>query len=253
MIYGCRDWGNDFDEIVACTFMCSSISVFFANTQVFSSVANNYGPYTTQQMVLNQAAWNQQYYDWNTVFYVGHSQIDQISAPQHLTVYMNSHPTPPDLIDYQIYPNTSEGDHHFVCWWSCGSANYIGSGSPSPWQLAYCWTHNTQLSSDGYSNPWSIGNPPTCFIGFQYGSKPLSDIDPNGAIYNYADFVEKFYYYAVYDHQTLNDALDLAAKYVMGDDEATLGSLELKQGYYVGDQWSYIRVFGNGELVIPYT
>jgi hypothetical protein len=164
---------------------------------------------------------------------------------------MNLHPYTEDLLDYTIWPNTGYYTHYFVFFWSCGTANYIGAADPNPpWQLAYCWTHRDggAISSDGYTNPWGGA----AYIGFQYGSPALSSYDQYGGVYNYGTFVQKFYEYAAQGHQSINTALNNAAKYITGNPQATLQSLQLKQGYDVQGMWSYIRIFGNGNMKIPW-
>jgi hypothetical protein len=249
MIYGCRDWGNTDTQKAVCTSMCQNIKSAFQSNAYFTSIGNNYGPYTTKDMVLQQANYNQQHYSWNTVFYVGHSAINQLPSPQTVTVYMNGHPNDPDLVDNQVYPNTGSGNHYFVFWWSCASANYIGSGSPSPWQLAYCWTHkdSSQLSSDGYNSP----SGSACYIGFQYASPALDSVDPF-AWANYGAFVSDFYYCAAQSHLSIKASLDASAQYITSNPYWTLRNLQLYQGYYYQGWFCYIKVFGNGNMVIPY-
>lgn len=250
--YGCRDYGNTDLEKQVCTTMTESIrSSFASNNFAYGYVQNYYGPATAADFILTRASIAQQSYSWNTVFYVGHSGIDQLGTPQHINVYMNLHPYTPDLLDYNVWSNTGYGTHYFVFFWSCGTANYIGAADPNPpWQLAYCWTHRDggAISSDGYGNPWGSA----CYIGFQYGSPALCSYDAYGGVYNYGTFVQKFYEYAVQGHQPINTALNNAAKYITGNPQATLQSLQLKQGYDVQGLWSYIRVFGNGGMTIPY-
>jgi hypothetical protein len=221
--------------------------------------ANLYGSLTTQSEMLSVTYSQEQNYGWNTALYIGDSIFPSNQypgPPQNLWLYPNDYDiTHQQIWDFYIDMATGQGTHYFVFLWSCGSANFIGAGQPTQygqaWGMAYCWTKKDggMISSDGYGNPWGSAT----FIGFQYGSPNLDQKDPNypnGG--TYSTFLQRFYYWAVQQHRPINDALNRAAQDISGNPQATLQSLKLKTGYYVQGLWSYIRVFGNGNMVIPY-
>jgi hypothetical protein len=108
------------------------------------------------------------------------------------------------------------------------------------------WTHDFDMSSNGYANP-DTGS--MCYIGFENTSKGLCD-NSEFITSNYGEFVRDFYYYALVEHQTIRYALNHA----MDDNGvSSFGVSWLNQGYW--DSYGYyckMRVYGNGNNILPY-
>jgi hypothetical protein len=72
---------------------------------------------------------------------------------------------------------------------------------------------------------------------------------------NYGDFVNLFYYHAIVEHRTVNLALDHAMA-DMGTWRESFADSELYTGYNVTygetEYQCRMRVYGNGDLVLPY-
>jgi hypothetical protein len=149
------------------------------------------------------------------------------------------------VYDMDVYMNLSPGKVKFALINTCLSAciaDYVGGyyaeqrlidGTP-PWSydrpvgMPLAWTRRfvsdidtTQgfnityyISDDGYGDP-DMGSQ--VYIGFPYGSASLSQKIPypNGASY-YAYWVYYFFYWALYDDVSVNQALDSASYQVYG-------------------------------------
>ena len=168
--------------------------------------------------------------------------------------------------DIEIYPQTDQGHHYFVFLWTCVNGEICGyydsdwSGyymggylikyGTGPVGMPFSWMHQAGLSSNGYASPDSSDY---CFISFENLSHWLSD--PTGyADYTCGNFTAKFYEEALQDGNTINEALDLAATYTFGS-EKTFEDTELYTGYNMtneqGTFWSKMRVWGNGNNMLP--
>jgi hypothetical protein len=158
---------------------------------------------------------------------------------------------------------------HFVFLWTCVQANEIGSYHDSYWiyypyywyqgtgatGMPYAWTHRnyTQMSSNGYASPdtWSY-----CFIGFKGFAMPISEPIPDSGGKNYGDFVKRFYYHALEEGYSINNALDYASQDVFGVNR--FNQTTLYNGYekYLGEElgtWSgKMCVYGNGNNYLPH-
>jgi len=171
--------------------------------------------------------------------------------------------------DIEIYPQTDQGHHYFVFLWTCVNGEICGyydsdwSGyymggylikyGTGPVGMPFSWMHQTGLSSNGYASPDSSDY---CFIGFENVSRWLNDTTGYGS-YTYANFTKKFYEEALQDDHTIKQALDHAAEYTFGQGK-TFADTELYTGYnvYLPDKppynfWSKMRVWGNGNNVLP--
>jgi hypothetical protein len=102
------------------------------------------------------------------------------------------------------------------------------------------------MSTDGWDDPDSGDY---CFIVFQYASRGLCEYDPIGWA-NYGEFVSWFYYYALYYHFSINDAINAAASAILVDGGFT--NCELYYGYEVEGFSCRMRIIGNGNLELPY-
>lgn len=108
------------------------------------------------------------------------------------------------------------------------------------------------MSSDGYTNP-DAG--PYCFIGFEGFAIPMSELIPDSGGKNYGDFVKKFYYYALREGCSINQALDTASQDVFGVErfnQTTLYNGYIR--YLPGLGWwtGRMRVYGDGNNYLPY-
>jgi hypothetical protein len=186
------------------------------------------------------------------------------------------------VYDMDIYMNLSPGKVKFALINTCLSAciaNYVGpyyaeqrliDGTP-PWSydrpvgMPLAWTRRlvkdidtTQgfniaqyISDDGYGDP-DMGSQ--VYIGFPYGSASLSQKIPypNGASY-YAYWVYYFFYWALYDDVSVNQALDSASAQVYGQ---SFGNCPLRTGF-TAYWWKAnpetmpdctMAVYGNGNI-----
>jgi nucleoside-specific outer membrane channel protein Tsx len=116
---------------------------------------------------------------------------------------------------------------------------------------------NTTLNEDGYANPDNSGR---CFISFANVSINFKNVTGYSS-YNYGDFAEKFYYYALNGY-SIKDALDSATRLTHGEDTYYYSQCQLyypTRGYWMDDprpgetgQFKcYMRVWGDGNHVIP--
>lgn len=170
--------------------------------------------------------------------------------------------------DYEIGSITYGGSCiYFVFLWTCVQANEIGCFHASYWisypyyyyagtgaaGMPFAWTNRdyTQISSDGYTNP-DAG--PYCFIGFEGFAIPMSELIPDSGGKNYGDFVKRFYYHALEEGYSINQALDAASRYVFGVEhfnQTTLYNGYIR--YLPGLGWwtGRMRVYGNGNNYLP--
>ena len=205
---------------------------------------NWYGSQTTYNHVLLAATGLQE--DDSIVFYIGHG--DKGFYHYYITTY--------DLRkvhDYVIYGYTSSQNLKFVFLWSCHQGDIIGSGEGYfEHGMPRAWLHTSQLSSDGYHDPW--GN--YVFIGF-YGAAPLlSSRDPqftqgSTAFYPLYSFATEFYSAALayYTYgRDIRNSLKFASYRVWGtyyfDDTV------LWQGYTIDGEFGRMVVYGNSLITI---
>jgi hypothetical protein len=102
------------------------------------------------------------------------------------------------FFDKDIYPHSSNASVRLVFLWSCHQGDEIGGfhWSGTPYGMPFAWLHTSNLSSDGYRNPYS--NPiGLVFIGFNgyapYLSIRLGGVDQAGAIF-VGEFYKQFLY-----------------------------------------------------------
>jgi hypothetical protein len=155
--------------------------------------------------------------------------------------------------------------NYFTMIWTCTNAdlwdtNDDGEGDEyGYWEteqgtgrvgMPYAWTKTDSLSIDGYEDPI---NSHFCYIGFENISKPVTEYFQGGD-YIYVDFIRNFYYHAVTEGQSINDALDQAVVDMDVYGVNSLGDSELYNGwdkYEMGQWWKCrMRVFGDGNNVL---
>ena len=119
--------------------------------------------------------------------------------------------------------------------------------------LPYAWTGTTGMNLNGYDSPDSSNY---CYIGFDQMSRYLTEYDYAFPYHNYGEFVRWFYYYAGYEHDSINTALNLATYQTSEYAVSSFGSTELHNGYYYSNEWGTwwckMIVLGNGNTVLPY-
>lgn len=270
--YASLIWGTGYydgfpdGELEESQAACASIYNYFYNTNRYNKLNNYCGVATQPYCFYNNISYCEVNKEFATLFYKGHviSGID-CGVPgcqfDHYGVYDWEGTGWPDpgnyIMDYEIYSATggSTEKFDFVFLWACahGGNNFIGghSGSHS-WGMCHSLMGETSasMSDDGYADPDGSGR---CFISFDGISINFKNVTRYSS-YNYGDFAEKFYYYALQGY-SINDALD----------RATLDTHNLyyysqcqlyypTQGYwmdYPTSIYSYMRVWGDGDLVIP--
>jgi hypothetical protein len=223
---------------------------------------NGYGSTTTQSYVYNCTKCSNDEYDEAVVFHVGHG-FNYGTYMEHYYYYSNDgNSSSIGIKDQDIYDRTDNGNHGFVFIWACNQGDEIrNSSATGAAGMPYAWCHTDYLSSNGYTNPY--GN--NCFIGWMNASKPVSETLDS---YNYGDFIQIFYYYAL-NGESIIDALDDASAYCWNYDPRYWDSFNdvtpLYSGYNyenpnydpnnpsMGPQyyWSNMVVYGNGNYVLP--
>jgi hypothetical protein len=138
-----------------------------------------------------------------------------------------------DVFDYQIYNLEPTSKNYFCFISTCMSArlsvvtpqgqplgnNYqtygLNNGPGCSGYIVgmpFAWTHGASMSTNGYANPDSNQY---CYIGFPWGSAPLSQTSPPLNSYYpsvyYGQFVSNFFYAALILHYSVNQALDYAS------------------------------------------
>jgi hypothetical protein len=143
-----------------------------------------------------------------------------------------------EVFDKDIYSYSLNTSTRLAFLWSCHQGNEIGGfhWSGTPYGMPLAWLHTSDLSSDGYRNPYS--NPSgLVFIGFN-GRAPYLSIELGGVDQAGAMFVREFYKQLLYGcseivggtciPESVRQALDMAAYRVWG---TTFGDSILYQGY----------------------
>ena len=135
-----------------------------------------------------------------------------------------------------------------------GGNKYIGSHNGThSWGMCHSLMGetNTTFSENGYAN--ASTDYGRCFISFDGVS--INFKSPTGYLtYNYGDFAEIFYQYALQGY-SINDALDLATRYTH-EYETFYSQCQLywPDGGYTMPGYNktcYMRVWGDGDLVLP--
>ena len=191
------------------------------------------------------------------------------------------------VYDMDIYNNTTEENTFFVFMNTCLSANIsttqksidgsitwnstqgMVSGTNRARSMPFAWTHRTaedknglggsfdedyHISDDGYTY---ADDGDYCYIGFPWGSAALNQTVESG-FEIYAEWVKKFFWYALSFDISINNALNEASLDIYND---KFGDTDLATGYsalwpmYVVDEWitvpfedSTMVVYGNGNI-----
>jgi hypothetical protein len=161
------------------------------------STTNAFNTSTTKNNVLTWAQSMEQQYYRVALFHFGHGGI--VDGDHD---YFDNSGNP--IWDYEIYPKTSLGKHFFVWLWVCRQGDDPDSGMP------VAWTHRSDLAPDGYTDP---DDGPHCFIGFEGASPCIGNATGSFEFYTYPAswFIQKFYWYALDEAYSVNDALNIAS------------------------------------------
>jgi hypothetical protein len=241
------------DEAYWTNSTAGAIKYYFDETEQYIYLQNYNGENTQNNLIYSVAGYLESYpYDFATIYYKGHSSLwDLGHAHNHSILYDNDGFDESDWAkDYLIGEEMEEYIHDFVFLWTCGMANEIGGIGGHTWFMPASYTHNADLTEDGFENP---GNEDECFIGFRWYSKPYSDYTGHQSAI-YATFVNVFYYKATVDGETIHNALNIASNYYLGDD---LIETELYDGWeqYFPEMnitlYNQMRVFGNSNIELP--
>ncbi|MCW4002587.1 MAG: DUF2341 domain-containing protein [Candidatus Bathyarchaeota archaeon] len=251
---------GEYDESQA---VCANIYTYFGNTLRYNKLNNYWGAATQPYCFYNNISYCEVNKEYATLFYKGpiHPNV-QCGVPGCTFTHYGVYDWEGDAIkDYEIYSATggSTSKFDFVFIWACmhGSSNFIGghSGTHS-WGMCHSLMGETNatLSANGYASPDGSGR---CFISFDGISINFKNVTGYGS-YDYGDFADRFYYYALNGY-SINDALDAAARYTHGSiyDYDEIQLYYPTKGYWMdnpqggGVMKCYMRVWGDGNHVIP--
>lgn len=166
----------------------------------------------------------------------------------------------PPLFD-SLYDYTTNYNYYFVFLWTCANGNL--PPGPGYWDnenhtgavgMAYAWMHTNDLSTDGYESP---DTSTRCYISFEGRSPDLfqvAELVDQSAQVPYEDFVGCIYYIMTSWHESVGTALNWATNAVSGNNLSWFSQTELYNGYTEPNynECGRMRVFGDGNLVLPY-
>jgi len=115
--------------------------------------------------------------------------------------------------------------------------------------MAYDFTHNNNMHTDGYQSP-DTGS--YVFLGFIWYSPEYKTLTGYGSN-DYGSFVTIFYQYLLQYHYSVNSALNAASILTLGKSSFGIAPLHtgIQETSDMGTYWSYMYVYGNGNLGIP--
>lgn len=178
-------------------------------------------------------------------FHVGHSDRTYYQNGIHYYILDNNgNPT----YDFVVHSFTSNRRTRFALIWSCWQAHEIGGSYDNtaygPYGMPNAWLHTTSLSQDGYASPDGSGYS---YIGW-FRLAPFLGRTIDGAARAGYNFSLNFYAQALRG-RTMRQALDYAAYYVWG--YSSFSRCLFYTGFYLDDVWTQMRVYGDGNLVLP--
>ena len=245
----------------------------FDSKEKFGYVRNSWGPLGTQPYnVYGNVSYCEDNHSYTAIFYKGHICVHDWQCGvegcdfSHYSLYDNegSEAIYDQLIDWKIHEDDdhvsrlSSKTHDFVFLWACGWGyeDYIGEfdenghsrGMLASWMGVIPDYEKHIMESDGYDSPDGCGR---CFISFENASINFGRATQKiGKLY--VDWVERFYYHALQNGYTVNQALDLASWDASG--KSSFSECELYTGYLATlngqDWWSRMRVWGDGYYMI---
>jgi len=229
----------DYYEILTAQSVANDIAGNFSDRGFV--VYNWYGALTTRNNIYTAAGGVGD--SRAAIFYVGHGDKEYVWNwagwiwYYELQYYMHDD-SGNKVFDKDIYSYSSNAYSRLAFLWSCRQGDEIGGfhWSGTPYGMPFAWLHTSDLSSDGYRNPYS--NPSgLVFIGFN-GYAPYLSISLGGVSRAGARFVREFYRQLLYGcseivggvcvPQLVWQALDEVAYGVWG---TTFSDSILYQGY----------------------
>jgi hypothetical protein len=266
--YASATWGTpctvaDQYEKDAMSYTCSYVSNLIAGRTGWSS-GNYYdsGTYSDNVYSLSDAVRATPTVFLLATFHVGDMYREYRSGTLHYNYYDNSGDNN-GIEDSALYPHTG-AKHYFTFIWTCANGDLFSNplngqlcygytdtqNSSGIVGMPYAWTKTTSMNQNGYLS--STGS--YTYISFENTSLQLKDCS-EFVNYNYGDFVRCFYYHAIVDHQPVSAALDSAIS-DMGTWRNSFDDSQLYYGYIRnanGIDWQCkMRVYGNGQMVLPY-
>jgi hypothetical protein len=249
-IYACINTPDGFSEPAksyeadACNWTCNQIENYFSAAGY--NTTNLAGPGTQAADVISQADYDEQHFAQTAVFHVGHKAIGGYQDDDG------------DLISAEIlWSKTTLYRHFFAFIWVCSQAGSETFGMPIAWTHRNDTQVHPYMSSNGYVNPDNGGQ---CFIGFTGLSPIISGYHQTFANWSTdgcKDFIDDFYDFALNDHYSVNNALNLAswefftvtytASPLYGEDGTGYQSWYPTWGNYSD---GYMRVFGDGNIYL---
>lgn len=249
-MWGTSQYENNYER-EASEYTCDYIYDRFVATNHYDHVANAWGPDTQQDTVYSTVWYFENYYDFATVFYKGHTFFYDHNGHRHYFIYDNEGGGVDDrIVDITVHDQMDNSIHDFVFLWSCFVGDEIGSINGAHSQgMPASWLDTTSLSLDGYVNP---DNSDHCFIGFRNVSLPFVQ-ETDYQDYNYGDFCRRFYYYALNSGAyTLRLSLYYASYNTLGCSYLVSPLYEGYWWYEEGVYWySRMEVYGDGNFELP--
>ena len=282
MLWGSQDYAEydpslmgGYTEKVLSQSVCSDVQGLFSNNGRYGYCANYWGLDTQPNNVYDAVAHcRTSYYSNSVFFYKGHSYSWTANANNphcgvsgcpfnHFAVYDSEGLSVTQsrvqfIEDYRVHDQVSPSTFKFVCLWTCGSAweNATGdfNGGHSYGYMA-SWMGTTNLNANAYIE--TSDNSGRCYIGFANFSIwfTMSTTHDN---YDYGDFVNRFFYYALQPGYTVKNALDQASYDTHGGNYFYNCPLYQNIGYDLWDPrppahnvrcWMVVR--GDGDCTLP--
>jgi hypothetical protein len=231
-------YGQPENEVKAALEVANSVGSSFGNAGY--NVTSAFGENMTENNLLSSAASLDETSFRVAMFEFGHGGYGNVLDNNGVEVYYDK------LANY-----TLPGKNFFVFIWVCFQGDFSNSGMP------VSWTHEYNMSDDGYTRP---DNGSNCFISFQDASPGLG----SNSFQNYTvlgkDVIEEFYHYALDEGYSVNQALDKMSSDLFSEN---FGNSPLSKGFYTywpdnpvfsgcpsGWYDGRMRVFGNGNIYL---
>ena len=211
---------------------------------------------------------NDEDYDYMSTFHIG-----DFSGPGDTGYRAWDGGAPISSISDSEIRSVTGAKNHFTFLWVCTMAElYNEDGScynatpqapeeadltyinPNGIGMPYAWTHDSDMSLDGYDRPDSGSY---CYIGFHDASPDLTTVG-FGSSRTYEQFAMSFYNYLYGMGFSVNNALDWATKEMNDPYVTSFRNTQLYNGYdhpgmeNTTEHMCTMHVFGNGNMVMPY-
>jgi len=237
--YQVIDWEKQTDEqFTDYLYNCSAESDYTS--------FNWYGASTTDTHIFD-AAEGVSHTD-SMSFYIGHGNVRPVWVVEyHWDIITDDGNW---VADDWIYPYSSCQNVKLAFLWACHSGDVIGGTHfwSGPYGMPHAWLHTTDLSEDGYANPDNNGY---VFLGF-YDNAPGLTLTIGSKITAGYFFAGYFYQYALLDGKSIIQGLDWAARKTWNPTNGSylFSDSPLYNGYYDGEDFMQMKVYGDGNLEI---